>query len=70
MASCGRPRSEIDIDQLSLLMDLNMTWDQISTLLGSSVSTLKRRARENRLEKGYSVISDTDLATLVFNTVP
>ena len=65
MASCGRPRSEIDIDQLSLLMDLNMTWDQISTLLGSSVSTLKRRAQENGLEKGYSVISDADLATVV-----
>ena len=65
MAEGGRPRVEIDCDQLSLLMELSFSWEQISALLGVSVSTVKQRAKENGFTKGYSTISETDLVEVI-----
>ena len=36
MAEGGRPRVEIDCDQLSLLMELNFSWEQISALISDT----------------------------------
>ena len=65
MAVCGRPKIDIDAEQLSFLMDINLSWDKMSALLGVSVSTLKRRADEYGLNKSYSMISDADLIDVI-----
>lgn len=65
MAAGGRPKVDVDLEQLSMLLDLNITWEAISSLLDVSVSTLKRRAKESGLDKSYTNISDAELESLV-----
>lgn len=40
MAVCRRPKVDVDVDQLVLLLQLIFTWDRILALLVVSVSTL------------------------------
>ena len=56
----GRPRQFVDRQQLEFLRSMHFTWEDIANLLGVSVKTLKRRAKEWGI-KTFSVISDCDL---------
>ena len=56
----GRPRQFVDRQQLEFLRSMHFTWEDIANLLGVSVKTLQRRAKEWGI-KTFSVISDCDL---------
>ena len=65
----GRPPYNITFDQLSFLVGENFNTRRIANCLGVSVSTVRRRLRDNdiSLDRSYSSISDTDLDQLIRN---
>ena len=65
----GRPRYEITFDQLSFLVGENFNTPRIAECLGVSVSTVRRRLRDNGiwLDESYSYISDAQLDQLIIN---
>ena len=62
--SRGRPRFDIDRNNVIYLRSLHFKWTQISQILGVSERTLRRRAREWNLLT-YSIITDIELDTIV-----
>lgn len=42
----GRPQKDVDKDQVEYLRTLRFTLGEISSLLGTSLSTIQRRAKE------------------------
>ena len=65
----GRPRYDITFDQLSFLVGENFNTRRIANCLGVSVSTVRRRLRDNgiSLDGSYSAVSDIDLDQLIRN---
>ncbi len=65
--STGRPSFQIPRSQLAHLLTLNFTVPQISTILGVSIRTIRRRMSEYNLlvRSLYSSISDHDLHHLI-----
>lgn len=62
----GRPKHQIDEDQLKVLRSLHFTWQEISQIVGISVKTLQRRAKEYGITR-FSAITDTELDDVVRN---
>ena len=65
----GRPPYNITFDQLYFLVGENFNTRRIANCLGVSVSTVRRRLRDNDISllRSYSAISDTDLDQLIRN---
>ena len=63
-ATHGRPRALIDKERLEFFRSLHFKWTEISQIMGVSVKTLQRRAREWNIPS-YTVISDADLDVLL-----
>ena len=65
----GRPPYNITFDQLYFLVGENFNTRRIANCLGVSVSTVRRRLRDNDISllRSYSAISDTDLDHLIRN---
>ena len=65
--SVGRPSFQIPRTQLNYLLSMNFTVPQISTILGVSVRTVRRRMSDYGLSVRslYSTISDSDLEHLI-----
>jgi hypothetical protein len=59
----GRPRFDIEQDQLEYLLDLRFTCSHIATLLGVSLRTIRRRMEEFGISvrDRYSAIADAEL---------
>ena len=58
----GRPREEVDLDQVEFLCSLNLTLVKIAAILGVSRYTIYRRLHEEgRFYDRYTDISDQDL---------
>lgn len=66
MASTGRPKIIVDKEQIKVLRPLHMTWEEISLIMGVSVKTLQRRARECNIKR-FSDISDRELDVIMAN---
>ena len=60
----GRPRLEVDRNRLEFLRGLNFTWSEISTILGVSAKTLRRRAKDSLIYK-YTLLSDSEIDGLI-----
>ena len=58
--SLGRPKAAVDGDKLEYLNSLHFTWRDISAILGVSVKTLQRRAKEWNITT-YSTLIQTNL---------
>lgn len=54
----GRPRTLVDRQQLEYLRSLSFTWSEISTILGASIKTLQRRAKEWNILTFNNITSD------------
>ena len=67
--SRGRPRLEIPINQLEYLLELGFSCPQIATVLGVSLSTVRRRMDEGNLSISglYSTITDDELDAIVMD---
>ena len=64
--SRGRPRVQVDEQQLQFLLDNNFRIKDIAVIFGCSTRTIERRKRELQLTSGnYSMISDIGLDTMV-----
>ena len=63
----GRPRIEVNIEEVEFLRSLNFKWEKIASILGISRWTLYRRIREEGVHEDlqFSDISDDDLDILV-----
>lgn len=62
----GRPKREVDVEQLKVLRSLRLTWQHISQVLDVSVKTLQRRAKEFGITR-FSNIADNELDEIVRN---
>ena len=62
--SLGRPKAAVDGDKLEFLNSLHFTWRDISAILGVSVKTLQRRAKEWNITT-YSTLIDSELDEIV-----
>ena len=58
--STGRPRITVDKEQIEILRLLRITWEEISLMMGVSVKTLQRRARDYNIKR-FSAITDREL---------
>lgn len=67
-ASAGRPKCLIDMELLKVLRSLRFTWQETSHILGISVKTLQRRAKEYGITR-FSTITDNELDEVVRNCV-
>ncbi len=66
-ASRGRPKKEIDRDQLNYFKtELCLSWEQSAALLGVSVKTVKRRAKEWNIPS-YCNVTDAQLDEAVLH---
>ena len=63
-ATTGRHSLPVNRRQLEFLMFSKFTWKEMAVILGVSVRTLQRRAKEWNIFK-YSRISDADIDNLV-----
>ena len=62
----GRPRVDVDLDDVEFLCSLKLSLTKVAALLGVSRSTIYRRmAEEGRVIGGYTVISDNALDLLI-----
>lgn len=62
----GRPKIMVDKEQIEILRSLHMTWQDISLIMGVSVKTLQRRAREYNIKR-FSSITDEELDLIMAN---
>ena len=67
--SRGRPRLEIPFNQLQYLLELGFSCPQIASVLGVSLSTVRRRMDEGNLSISslYSTITDDELDAIVMD---
>lgn len=65
--SAGRPRYDVPEDQLQFLLESKFTVPQISSLLGVSIRTVRRRMEQYNLSvrSFYSSMSDQELDAIV-----
>ena len=68
LSNIGRPRRAVDKEQLKALRSLQFTWQEISEIVGLSVKTLQRRAKEYGITS-FSTITDDELDEIVRNCV-
>ena len=62
----GRPREDVDLDDMEFLCSLKLNLTRVASILGLSRSTLYRRmTEEGRIIGGYSNISDAVLNSVV-----
>ena len=54
----------MDRNRLEFLRGLNFTWSEISTILGVSAKTLRRRAKDSLIYK-YTLLSDSEIDGLI-----
>ena len=66
LSNIGRPRHAVDKEQLKALRSLKFTWQEISKIVGLSVKTLQRRAKEYGITS-FSTITDDELDEIVRN---
>lgn len=59
-SSSGRPRIDVQQDQLTFLRSMAFSWKDISAILGISVKTAQRRAQEWSIPS-YTPVSDAEL---------
>ena len=65
-AVLGRPRLDVDLDDVEFLCSLKLSLTKVAALLGVSRSTIYRRmAEEGRVIGGYTAISDSALDILI-----
>ena len=65
-AVLGRPRVDVDLDDVEFLSSLKLSLTKVAALLGVSRSTIYRRmAEEGRVIGGYTAISDRALDILI-----
>ena len=64
--STGRPRITVDKEQIEILRSLRITWEEISLMMGVSVKTLQRRARDYNIKR-FSAITDRELDIITGN---
>ncbi len=62
----GRPRCQVEREQLQHLRSLRFTWTEIAAILETSSKTIQRRAKEWNIET-YSIISDHDLDEVILS---
>ena len=62
----GRPKHSINMEQVVVLRSLRFTWQEISHIVGVSVKTLQRRAKEYGVTR-FSSITDNELDEVVRN---
>ena len=62
----GRPRVDVDLDDVEFLCSLRLSLTKVAALLGVSRSTIYRRmAEEGRAIGGYTAITDNALDLLI-----
>ena len=66
--SSGRPKVFVDRDKLEFLRSVHFTWEEISAILGVSVKTLQRRAKEWSI-RTYCTITDSMLDGIISRTL-
>ena len=65
-AVLGRPRVDVDLDDVEFLCSMKLSLTKVAALLGVSCSTIYRRmAEERRVIGGYRAISDSALDILI-----
>ena len=62
--SKGRPKLSVDRDQLEYLKSLHFTWEDISCMMGVSIKTLQRRAKEWNIFT-FTAITDVELDEVI-----
>ena len=66
----GRPRLDVDLDDVEFLCSLRLSLTRVAAIIGISRSTLYRRMiEEGRMIGGYSSISDADLDSMMLHAV-
>ena len=66
--SSGRPKVFVDRDKLEFLRSVHFMWEEISAILGVSVKTLQRRAKEWSI-RTYCTITDSMLDGIISRTL-
>lgn len=62
----GRPRYEIDEDQVTFLRSKHFSWSKIAKMLGISDRTLRRKRKEfNTRQENFTCISEEELCEVV-----
>ena len=62
----GRPRVDVDLDDVEFLCSLKLNLTKVAAIMGVSRCTLYRRMiDEGRVIGGYSLISDADLDSII-----
>ena len=62
----GRPKADVNLDDVEFLQSLNLSVTKIGTILGISRSTIYRRmTEEGRVMGTYSMISDASIDSIV-----
>jgi len=62
----GRPKVDVDLDDVEFLRSLKLTWTMVADVLGVSKSTIFRRmTEEGRVVSTYSSIDDGSLDSIV-----
>ena len=67
-SASGRPKHSINMEQVVVLRSLCFTWQEISHIVGVSVKTLQRRAKEYGVTR-FSSITDNELDDVVRNSL-
>ena len=66
MADVGRPKVEVDLDDVEFLLSLKLSVTKVAEILMISRSTIYRRMKEeNRVMGSYSAISDATLDSVI-----
>ena len=68
--ACGRPRLNIEEEQIQFLVESNFRIVDIAAMFGCSSSTVQRRQREYRIRSSdFSTLSDAELDELVGSVI-
>ena len=59
----GRPRLDVDLDDVEFLCSLRLSLTRVAAIIGSTL--YRRMIEEGRMIGGYSSISDADLDSMI-----